>query len=114
VWAGGQKVDVYTARTLDPPFAGKQHDYGGPYSFANFDLEGAVEVRITSKRALRDTVIRPASPDAKLKLEDDHTLVLSLSGPRKLSIEPDGKKGPLLLFANPLEGTSGNYLSEPR
>ncbi len=24
VWADGKKVDVYTARTLDPPFAGKQ------------------------------------------------------------------------------------------
>ena len=40
VRAGGQKVDVYTARTLDPPFAGKEWDFGGPYSFANFDLAG--------------------------------------------------------------------------
>ena len=103
VWAGGQKVDVYAARTLDPPFAGKGRDYGGPYSFANFDLKGKVEVRITSKRSLRDTVIRPARPDVKLSVEDDHTLILSLPGPRKLSIEPDGKKGPLLLFANPRE-----------
>jgi hypothetical protein len=30
VSAGGQKIDVYTARVLDPPFAGKQYDYGGP------------------------------------------------------------------------------------
>ena len=48
VWAGGQKVDVYTARVLGPPFAGKQYDYGGPYSFANFDLAGAVEVSASS------------------------------------------------------------------
>jgi hypothetical protein len=34
---------------------------------------------------------------------DDHTLNLTLDQPRKLSVEPDGKKGPLLLFANPLE-----------
>ncbi|MHC4074248.1 MAG: hypothetical protein ACYTGS_19855 [Planctomycetota bacterium] len=32
VRAAGQKVDVYTARVLDPPFAGKQWDYGGAYS----------------------------------------------------------------------------------
>ncbi len=32
VSAGGQKVDVYTARVLDPPFAGTEYDYGGPYS----------------------------------------------------------------------------------
>ncbi len=31
VTAGGQKIDVYTARVLDPPFAGKEYDYGGPY-----------------------------------------------------------------------------------
>lgn len=105
VWAEGKKVDVYTARTLDPPFAGKQWDFGGLYSFANFDLAGAAEVRITSKRSLRDTVIRPATAGVKMRLEGDHTLLVSLPGPRKLSIEPEGKKGPLLLFANPLEET---------
>jgi len=103
VSAGGRKVDVYTARTLDPPFAGKEWDFGGPYAFANFDLAGAVEVRITAKRSLRDAVVRPANPDTRTRLDGDHTLVLALSGPRKLSIEPDGKQGPLLLFANPIE-----------
>lgn len=103
IWAGGRKVDVYTARVLDPPFAGKQWDYGGAYAFANFDVADEVEVRITSTKSLRNVVIRPAAADVKTRLEDDHTLFLSLPGPRKMSIEPDGKKGPLLLFANPLE-----------
>ncbi len=62
VWADGQKVDVYTARVLDPPFAGKEWDFGGPYSFANFDMSGPVTVRITSQRSLRNTVVRPQSP----------------------------------------------------
>jgi len=103
VLAGGQRVDVYAARVLDPPFAGKEYDYGGPYSFANFDVSGPVEVRITSKRSLRDTVVRPVVPGFKMRLEGDNALILSLPGPRKLSVEPDGKKGPLLLFANPIE-----------
>ncbi len=103
VVAGGQSVSVYTARTLDAPFAGKQWDFGGPYSFANFITDGPVEVRITSPRPLDDTVIRPVRPDVAMRLESDGTLVLSLPGPRKLSIEPEGKKGPLLLFANPPE-----------
>ena len=103
VTANGQQVDVYTARTLDPPFAGKQWDFGGPYSFANFDTDGPVEVRIKSKRSLAKTVIRPASAVAKVEPEGDHTLRLTLDGPRKFSVEPDGRKGPLLLFANPLE-----------
>ncbi len=105
VWADGQKVDVYTARTLDPPFAGKQWDYGGPYSFANFDMAGQVTVRITSKRSLRDTILRPNSAGVTPKIDDDHTLTIRLDGPRKLSIEPEGRKGPLLLFANPLEAS---------
>ena len=96
-------MDVYTARVLDPPFAGKQWDYGGAYSFANFDVSGGVTLRITSPRSLRNTVVRPQSPAVKIKVADEHTLLLTLDGPRKLSIEPDGKKGPLLLFANPLE-----------
>jgi len=99
----GQQVDVYAARTLDPPFAGKQWDFGGPYSFANFDMSGRVVVRIASKRSLRDVVIRPQSKGIKPVIEDDHTITLTLDKPQKLSIEPDGRSGPLLLFANPLE-----------
>ncbi len=100
---GGKKVDVYSARTLDAPFAGKQWNFGGPYSFANFDTDGATEVRIVGRRPLTNTVVRPESAGATARFEGDHTLILSLPGPRKLSIEPDGKNGPLLLFANPLE-----------
>jgi hypothetical protein len=100
---GKQEVDVYTARVLDPPFAGKGRDYGGPYSFCNFDVKGAVDVRIRSTNSLRNTLVRPTALNVRTRLEDDHTLVLSLSGPSKLSIEPDGKRGPLLLFVNPLE-----------
>lgn len=97
------KVDVYGARTLDPPFADKQWDFGGPYSFANFDMPGAVAVRVVSKRSLRNVAIRPQSSGIVPTLEDDHTMTLTLDRPRKLSIEPDGKRGPLLLFGNPLE-----------
>ncbi len=97
------KVDVYGARTLDPPFADKQWDFGGPYSFANFDMAGPVTVRVASKRSLRNVVIRPQSSGVAPTLQDDHTMTLTLDRPRKLSIEPDGRRGPLLLFANPLE-----------
>ncbi len=101
VCVDGRGVDVYTARVLDAPFAGKEWDYGGPYAFANFDLDGQAVVRIISTRSLKGVAIRP--PTVDFKLEDEHTLLLTLPGPRKLSIEPDGRKGPLLLFANPLE-----------
>jgi hypothetical protein len=102
VWAEGQKVDVYGARVLDAPFAGK-YDFGGPYSFANFDMSGRVVVRIRSKRVMKNVVIRPESAGIKPVVEDEHTISFTLEGPRKMSVEPEGKKGPLLLFANPLE-----------
>ena len=103
VHAAGQHVDTYMARVLDQPFAGKEWDHGGSYSFANFDMSGPVVVRIVSKRSLRNVVIRPQSSGIQPTLEDDYTLNLTLDQPRKLSVEPDGKKGPLLLFANPPE-----------
>ena len=103
VWADGKKVDVYAARVLDPPFADKKWDYGGPYSFANFDMAGRIPVRITAKKSLRNTMIRPQSAGVKPTLNGDDEITLTLNRPAKLSIEPDGKKGPLLLFANPIE-----------
>jgi hypothetical protein len=103
VQAGGQPVSVYTARVLDPPFAGREYDYGGPYSFASFDVSGPVEVRIHSEKSLGNLVIRPANPRVKTRLTDANTAIVSLPGPCKLSLEPEGKKGPLLLFANSLE-----------
>lgn len=99
----GVQVDVYVARVLDPPFAGKQWDFGGPYSFANFDIAGPATVRVESPRSLRNVVIRPQSAVAAVEHDGDHALRLRLAGPRKFSVEPDGRKGPLLLFANPPE-----------
>ena len=103
VTADGRKVDVYPARVLDPPFAGKEWDFGGPYAFANFDMDAPVTVRVSAKRSLRGTVVRPESPEARLRVVDDHTVELRLDRPCKVSLEPDGKRGPLLLFANPIE-----------
>ncbi len=68
VWAGDRVVDVYAARTLDPRFAGKEWDFGGPYCFANFDMSACVIVKITSTRSLRHTVVRPVSADVKPEL----------------------------------------------
>lgn len=103
LWADGQPVDIYTARTLDPPFEGKQWDFGGPYYFANFDTSGPTVVKIRATRSLRDVVVRPQATGVTTRLLDDHTLQITLEVARKLSIEPAGRSGPLLLFANPLE-----------
>ena len=99
----GQPVDVYTARVLDPPFDSSGRDYGGPYSFSGFDMEGPVEVTITAAQPINNTVIRPLSNPISFCQEDAYTLTLTLVEPCKLSVEPNGKNDLLLLFANPLE-----------
>lgn len=105
VWADGQRVDVCRARVLDAPFANEGRDYGGPYSFANFDMSNRVTVRIVAKRSLASTVIRPQIANARLEHVADNVITVTLEAPGKISIEPDGKKGPLLLFANPPEAS---------
>lgn len=103
VWVDGKRVDVYTARTLDEPFAGKEWDYGGAYAFASFDMTGEVAVKIVAKRSLHEVAILPASAGVVPNVDGDQALSFHLSRPVKLSIEPDGRKSPLLLFANPPE-----------
>jgi hypothetical protein len=66
-------------------------------------MEGRVTVRVTAKRFLTNAVVRPQFPDVQLKLLDDHTVSITFGSARKVSFEPDGKNGPLLLFANPME-----------
>jgi len=101
VWAANQKVDLY-----GPVFWTRRSPVDNglrrPLRFGNFDMSGPVVVRVACKRSLRNVVIRP-SPLGPSDLEGDHTLTFTLEGPRKVSVEPDGKKGPWLLFANPLE-----------
>lgn len=103
VFVEGERVPVYRARVLDPPFAGKEWDFGGPYSFAVFDVSGPAGVRISCRRPVKELAIRPESAGIRGTVEGGRTIAFRLDGPRKLSVEPDGKSGPLLLFANPLE-----------
>jgi len=107
----GAPVPVYRGKAYEqnysPPF-------GGPYSFAYFDFSGSAEVEVESPRQwLRDVVIRPESkgvrpypvPANPNTLRGVMRFMLQ-AAPCQLSIEPDGKHGPLLLFANPIEASS--------
>ena len=93
VTVDGISVPVYTARSV----------HGGDYAFATFDFTGAVNVAVTAKTesgpSLLRAVIRPKSARILSQTQGD-TLTFTLDSPRKLSIEPDGINGPLLLFAN--------------
>ena len=73
-------------------------------SFAYFDFDGSVDVRVISNRAKVSTArIRPLSYDIVPAIHGD-TLLFSLDRPRNLSVEVNGEIfGNLHLFANPMD-----------
>ena len=93
VTVDGIAVPVYTAQSV----------HGGNYAFVTFDFTGTVNVAVTagtdSGPGLGRAVIRPRSARITSHTQGE-TLSFTLDSPRKLSIEPDGIHGPLLLFAN--------------
>lgn len=103
VEVNGQLVDVYTARVNDPPH--EHLDHGGTYSFAYFDFAGSVTIKICSldNRSMQNARIRPISRGIKHSLIDATTTTITLDKPCKFSFEPQGKRRPLLIFANPIE-----------
>lgn len=101
VEVNGQPVAVYTARVNDPPY--EKNDYGGTYSFISFDFSGTAKVRIFGSRAVQGVQIRPLSKHIQSRAVNQTTAELTLTQPSNISFEPDGKRHPLLVFANPLE-----------
>lgn len=100
---------VVVFRAFTHGYANEQHfshiaSFGGPYSYAYFDFCGKVKVRVISrKRPLDNLKIQPASRKITPALDGDGLTFELTEAPTHLSIEPDAKNGPLLLFANPLE-----------
>ena len=76
--------------------------YGGDYSFAYFDFSGTVSVEITTNKNLSKLAILPKSKNIVATISG-RKISFTLSNPSLISIEPGGRNGPLLLFANPPE-----------
>ena len=100
----GQPVDIYLAKIADvenpDSWLLQPDDVGGPYSFTYFDFSGEVTIKITSfKKSLDNLVIRPLSAGIEPTVEGN-SLSFTITKPCKLSIEPDGRIEPLILFAN--------------
>jgi hypothetical protein len=108
VTVNGTPVDVYIAPVWEPHYVPKVKPFGGPYSFAYFDFTGPVKVEIASRKPLTGTRIHPESRGIRSDVANGKVTFV-LTEPGQFSIEPDGKNGPLLLFANPLE----NNLPQP-
>lgn len=103
----GVEATVYEARVQDPPFSKETTnlDFGGNYSFASFDVDEPVEVKIESEnRSLSNVVLRSLGDNKVRELsKSEHMLSFKIENPMQLIVEPDGKKAPILLFANPVE-----------
>jgi hypothetical protein len=100
VFKAGEHPDVRLARPGAAAGPAQIAEAGNaPYAFASFPVTGPAEVEITSALPLDQVQVRPAAA-ATLKGVEGNTLTLSLSGPTKVSVEPDGRHGGLLLFAN--------------
>jgi len=103
----GKQVDIYLAKIADvenpEPWMLQPEDVGGAYSFTYFDFSGEVTIKITSlNKSLDKLIIRPLSAGINTKI-DGNTATFTINKPCKLSIEPDGRLEPLLIFANPPE-----------
>ncbi len=108
----GERPPVYAAKVApaDPRARWKamddkknSADYFGKASFASFDFEGSVRVRITCAEAPRSARVLPASAGI-LPAIDGRTVSFRLDRPRPLTLEINGTwTGALHLFGNPLE-----------
>jgi len=107
VTVNGNPVAVYAAPVWEPGYTPKVKSFGGPYSFAYFDFTGAARVEVASRKPMAKTRILPESRGIRADVADG-TVTFVLTEPGQLSIEPDAKNGPFLLFANPLESNPPN------
>lgn len=89
----GQDVDVYSAQS---------EFFEGDYYFAYFDFSGSVNVEIASSFPMSETRILPErfGLDAET---NEKTVKFTASEPFRISVEPNGRIKPLLLFGNALE-----------
>lgn len=115
VWINDVKAIVYVARVQDDPWQKERTnlDFGGNYSFTTFDMNKPVKVKIKSENKTLDyTKFLPEGINIKDIKKDSNELSFTIERPTKLIVEPDGKNGPLLLFANPVDEFNAN-LEDP-
>jgi len=113
VQINGLPVQAFLAQVDDRYKAGA-YNFGDTYPFIQFDFSGLAEIKIHAPgRSLSKTVVRPQSKGITPEIIDENTIVLTLTEPCIVSVEPDGRKRPLLIFANapehdvPKEGDTG-------
>ena len=108
VTVNGQPVFVHQARVSAQPINQVWPGYQRPLeqtemaAFATWDMGGPVEVAVASARPVREVKVRPASRGITPSLEGQ-TLRFTLDRPGAVTVEVNGMRRALHLFANPPE-----------
>ena len=106
VWINGTKAIVYVARVQDPPWEKEKikFDFGGNYSFISFDMNKPADVKIKSKTKVFDqTILRPEGISVSNVKKSTAEMSFTIDNPCQIVVMPDGKNGPLMLFANTID-----------
>lgn len=99
VRVNGRPVALHQAHTWEPGYV---PSYGGPYWFGSFELSGPAQVEVSTLKPLDKLAVLPESSGVTAQVAGTHA-VMQFIRPGQVVFEPDGKNGPLLLFANPPE-----------
>lgn len=91
VFVDGKAIPVYPAH-------GKYD--GGVYYYASFDLDGEADVRVKTAGNFDDVKILPERFGIKPRHKGHDEIAFKAGEPFKVSIEREGKRYPLILFAN--------------
>lgn len=103
ITVNGKIVPVCIAR-VDELYRQSPLQMDDTYSFASFECSGPVKVVVRSAKPLTSLSIRPNGRDIRVKLEGcEATFTLEHNGNLLIERNGNGRKDPLLLFANPLE-----------
>jgi hypothetical protein len=101
VEVNGKAVPVYTA-AVSPDARQAPLNLNEFYSFAGFECSGPVEVVVRSSEPLSELSVRSVHEKAPAKLEGNTaTFTLEKNGNYLIERNGNGRKDPLLLFANP-------------
>lgn len=91
VFVNGKTIPVYPAH-------GKYD--GGVYYYAQFDLEEKADVRVKTEGDFKEVRILPEKFGIKPRHRGSDEISFKATEPFKISIEREGKRYPLILFAN--------------
>ena len=97
----GREVPLYTEKVVFGQGQSEgDNSFAGPYFFGSFELTNAVEVRVSCSLPLDRVRILPESAGITPQNVSSNAIAFKADRPFKVSIERDGRRSPLLLFAD--------------